>query len=591
MTRIIIVESPTKANTLSAYTTDKIIASKGHIAQLPPKANSIDIDNNFKMKWQFKNVQHLEVTQNYSEVIIATDNDREGEGIAWHIANFVKKQNSNIFISRAVFNSIDKKTFLDALQNLRSIDYNQVNSYFARLSLDYLFGFTMSPFLWRKLPGNKSAGRVQSAALQILCEREKELQSFKPETFFKISATDQNNNIYILQNFKVHDKAEAEEMVTKAINSNWKILKNQNTQRTENPSPPFNTATLQQKASQILNSNAKYTMSNAQKLYEGVKLINKETTGVITYMRTDSLYMSIDQILKTQIQSRFGDNFFTETYYGKKTAHCAIYPTNFNIKSEDLIINKDIQNLYKLIYNRAIESQMSSAKFNFQEVILNSEIGELYACKNIYIFDGFYKNRNTNLNRQYIQPELPLKFEIIEEQTHPPFEYQDGSLIKKLSKLVIGRPSTYDKIISILIERKYIIREKKALRVTLNGLCVNELLSNCFCEYINSSFTSEMENQLNLIATGHLDYIQMLKEFWVKFNNKIINTNILSNEVFNLLNTNLSKILITCNNCQIKCCIKYSKHGCFFACTECNKIQSVPLPKSQKSFKKYRKAK
>ena len=150
MTRIIIVESPTKANTLSAYTTDKIIASKGHIAQLPPKANSIDIDNNFKMKWQFKNVQHLEVTQNYSEVIIATDNDREGEGIAWHIANFVKKQNSNIFISRAVFNSIDKKTFLDALQNLRSIDYNQVNSYFARLSLDYLFGFTMSPFLWRK---------------------------------------------------------------------------------------------------------------------------------------------------------------------------------------------------------------------------------------------------------------------------------------------------------------------------------------------------------------------------------------------------------------------------------------------------------
>lgn len=568
--RVIIVESPTKAKTLSAYINDKIIASKGHIAQLPAKNNSIDVQNNFAMNWQYKNIEHLKVAYDYSEIILATDNDREGEGIAWHIAQILKKVNPTINIKRAIFNSIDKPTFLKALQNLDEININRVYAYFARLSLDYLFGFNMSPFLWRKLPGNKSAGRVQSVALQVLANKEKEIRNFIPQTFFKIQGIDQNQNLYILQNFKTSIKEEGAKMLLKVQETSWLLVSNNMKYKTEAPPPPFNTATLQQKASEILGFNAKRTMIIAQKLYEGIK-IGGIYTGLITYMRTDSLYMQISNALKNQIYSKFGINYFKETFYGEKTAHCAIYPTNFNIIPEEVPF--EFQALYKLIYNRALESQMSLAQLNVQEVVLNSKVGKMIATKNIYLFDGFYKNRKIELNKLAISPNTHLTYKLIEEITKAPAKYHDGSLIKELSILNIGRPSTYDKIISTLIQRKYIIRDKKSLRATLNGLSVNELLSFCFFEYINPEFTSSMELQLNLIATKELEYTKMLNNFWQLFNNKIKQTMISSTEIFSLLNSKLESIIPLCNICVGKSCIKYSKYGCFFACTKCNRIQ------------------
>ncbi len=568
--RIIIVESPTKAKTLSTYINDKIIASKGHIAQLPAKNNSIDIQNNFAMNWQYKNIEHLKVAYAYSEIILATDNDREGEGIAWHIAQVLKRVNPAINIKRAIFNSVDRPTFLKALQNLDVIDINRVYAYFARLSLDYLFGFNMSPFLWRKLPGNKSAGRVQSVALQVLAKKEKEIRKFIPQTFFKIQGIDQDQNLYILQNFKTTIKEEGAKMLLKIQKASLLLLSNNMKYKTEAPPPPFNTATLQQKASEVLGFNAKRTMTIAQKLYEGVQ-IRGIYSGLITYMRTDSLYMKTSNALKKQIYSEFGINYFKETFYGEKTAHCAIYPTNFDILPEETPL--ELRALYKLIYNRALESQMSLAQLNVQEVVLSSGVNKMISTKNIYIFDGFYKNRKIELNKLPINPNTYLTYKLIEESTKAPVKYHDGSLIKELSTLNIGRPSTYDKIISTLIERKYIIRDKKSLRVTLNGLGVNELLSFCFSEYINPEFTSYMESQLNLIAIKKLEHTKMLNNFWQLFSNKIKQTMISSAEVFSLLNSKLESIIPACNICTSKSCIKYSKYGCFFACTKCNQIQ------------------
>ena len=589
---LVIVESPAKAKTINKYLGDdyKVLASYGHIRDLPSKNGSVDPDQDFKMEWEvdsFSKKYLKEITdaaKDSSKIILATDPDREGEAIAWHVKEYLneKKLLKDKEIERVVFNEITKKAVIQGIENPRQIEPHLVDAYMARRALDYLVGFNISPILWTKLPGSKSAGRVQSVALKLITEREHEIESFKPEEFWTLSINfiDQNNqkitaSISQLDNNKIEKFSfRNKEEINKAIESinkkKFNITDISSKVVNRNPSGPFTTSTLQQTASSRLGFGASRTMQIAQKLYQGVE-IEGETIGLITYMRTDGTNLSKDAVsaFRDYIQKEIGNEYLPKdalNYSGKKAknaqeAHEAIRPTDIirTPQSVKKYLSTDQNKLYDLIWSRALSSQMESAKFDRNTITITSENNDTI-CKasgSVLKFDGFLKiyNNQSKDDDENILPSMskgPINIEaLIDEQhyTQPPPRYSEASLVKKLEELGIGRPSTYASIISTIANRGYAEILNKRFFPTDRGKLISAFLEKLFSKYVDYNFTAGLEDQLDEITTGKESWIKVLELFWKDFNNNVSEVKEKrTREVLDLLNDSLGELIFDKDN-------------------------------------------
>ena len=589
---LVIVESPAKAKTINKYLGDdyKVLASYGHIRDLPSKNGSVDPDQDFKMEWEvdsFSKKYLKEITdaaKDSSKIILATDPDREGEAIAWHVKEYLneKKLLKDKEIERVVFNEITKKAVIQGIENPRQIEPHLVDAYMARRALDYLVGFNISPILWTKLPGSKSAGRVQSVALKLITEREHEIESFKPEEFWTLSINfiDQNNqkitaSISQLDNNKIEKFSfRNKEEINKAIESinkkKFNITDISSKVVNRNPSGPFTTSTLQQTASSRLGFGASRTMQIAQKLYQGVE-IEGETIGLITYMRTDGTNLSKDAVsaFRDYIQKEIGNEYLPKdalNYSGKKAknaqeAHEAIRPTDIirTPQSVKKYLSTDQNKLYDLIWSRALSSQMESAKFDRNTITITSGNNDTI-CKasgSVMKFDGFLKiyNNQSKDDDENILPSMskgPINIEaLIDEQhyTQPPPRYSEASLVKKLEELGIGRPSTYASIISTIANRGYAEILNKRFFPTDRGKLISAFLEKLFSKYVDYNFTAGLEDQLDEITTGKESWIKVLELFWKDFNNNVSEVKEKrTREVLDLLNDSLGELIFDKDN-------------------------------------------
>ena len=584
---LVIVESPAKAKTINKYLGDNytVLASYGHIRDLPSKNGSVDPDQNFKMEWEVDNFSKkylkdiTDAAKESSKIILATDPDREGEAIAWHVKEYLneKKLLKDKEVERVVFNEITKKAVTFGIENPRQIEPLLVDAYMARRALDYLVGFNISPILWTKLPGSKSAGRVQSVALKLITEREHEIELFNPEEFWTLSLKFQDEkknsitaSIYQLDSEKIEKftfrkKEDIEKAISGLKNKKFNISDISSKIVNRNPSGPFTTSTLQQVASSRLGFGASRTMQIAQKLYQGIE-IEGDTVGLITYMRTDGTNLSADAIsdFRNFIKKSYGNEYIPEkanNYSGKKAknaqeAHEAIRPTDINRSPETVkkYLSTDQNKLYNLIWSRAQSSQMVSAKFDRNTITIETE-DKNTVCKtsgSVLKFDGFlkvYKNPNSEDDDE-ILPEVkkgPINIEsFLDEQhfTQPPPRYSEASLVKKLEELGIGRPSTYASIISTISNRGYAEITNKRFFPTDRGKLISAFLEKLFSKYVDYNFTAGLEDQLDEITTGKESWIKVLELFWKDFNNNVSEVKEKrTREVLDLLNESLGTLI------------------------------------------------
>ena len=584
---LVIVESPAKAKTINKYLGDNytVLASYGHIRDLPSKNGSVDPDQNFKMEWEVDNFSKkylkdiTDAAKESSKIILATDPDREGEAIAWHVKEYLneKKLLKDKEVERVVFNEITKKAVTFGIENPRQIEPLLVDAYMARRALDYLVGFNISPILWTKLPGSKSAGRVQSVALKLITEREHEIELFNPEEFWTLSLKFQDEkknsitaSIYQLdgkkiEKFTFRKKEDIEKAISGLKNKKFNISDISSKIVNRNPSGPFTTSTLQQVASSRLGFGASRTMQIAQKLYQGIE-IEGDTVGLITYMRTDGTNLSADAIsdFRNFIKKSYGNEYIPEkanNYSGKKAknaqeAHEAIRPTDINRSPEAVkkYLSTDQNKLYNLIWSRALSSQMVSAKFDRNTITIETE-DKNTVCKtsgSVLKFDGFlkvYKNPNSEDDDE-ILPEVkkgPINIEsFLDEQhfTQPPPRYSEASLVKKLEELGIGRPSTYASIISTISNRGYAEITNKRFFPTDRGKLISAFLEKLFSKYVDYNFTAGLEDQLDEITTGKESWIKVLELFWKDFNNNVSEVKEKrTREVLDLLNESLGALI------------------------------------------------
>ena len=635
---LVIVESPAKAKTINKYLGSDytVLASYGHIRDLPSKNGSVDPENDFKMIWEidsFSKKYLKEITdsaKNSSKIILATDPDREGEAIAWHVREFLeeKKLLKDKKVERVVFNEITKKAVTSGIDNPRQIEPQLVDAYMARRALDYLVGFNISPILWTKLPGSKSAGRVQSVALRLLTEREHEIEIFKPEEFWTLNVIfeDKNkskitSNLNQLNGKKIEKFTfKSKDDVNKAINEikkkEYQISDISSKIYTRNPSGPFTTSTLQQTASSKLGFGASRTMQIAQRLYQGID-IEGDTIGLITYMRTDGTNISKDAIetFRSYISDNFGKNYLPQSplnYSGKKAknaqeAHEAIRPTEISRNPESLkkYLSSDQYKLYNLIWSRALSSQMESAKFDRKTITITSKDKEniFKASGSVLKFDGYLKltNIEDENENEKILPDVEKESvninEFIDEQhfTQPPPRYSEASLVKKLEELGIGRPSTYASIISVIANRGYADIENKRFFPTDRGKLLSAFLEKLFTKYVDYDFTAKLEDQLDDITSGKENWIKVLEQFWKDFNLNVSSVKEKrTREVLDLLNESLGSLIFEvdkegkidrkcqlCNQGQLS--LKNSfRGGAFIGCSnypECKFTR--PLSKSK----------
>ncbi len=635
---LVIVESPAKAKTINKYLGDNytVLASYGHIRDLPSKNGSVDPDQNFKMEWEvdsFSKKYLKEITEaakDSSKIILATDPDREGEAIAWHVKEYLneKKLLKDKEIERVVFNEITKKAVTHGIENPRQIEPLLVDAYMARRALDYLVGFNISPILWTKLPGSKSAGRVQSVALKLITEREHEIELFKPEEFWTLSINFQDKNKSKItasisqldgekiEKFSFKNKEEIEKAISNIKTKKFNITDISSKVVSRNPSGPFTTSTLQQVASSRLGFGASRTMQIAQKLYQGIE-IEGDTVGLITYMRTDGTNLSADAVydFRNFIKKKYGKEYLPENpnnYSGKKAknaqeAHEAIRPTDIN-RNPDYVkkyLSSDQQKLYSLIWSRALSSQMETAKFDRNTITIESENSKTI-CKSsgsVLKFDGFlkvYSNQSKDDDEQ-ILPEMskgPINIEaLIDEQhfTQPPPRYSEASLVKKLEELGIGRPSTYASIISTIANRGYAEIVNKRFFPTDRGKLISAFLEKLFSKYVDYNFTAGLEDQLDEITSGKESWIKVLEMFWKDFNSNVSEVKEKrTREVLDLLNESLGALIFNTDKegnivrkCQIcatgSLSLKNSfRGGAFIGCSnypECNFTR--PLSKAK----------
>ncbi len=634
---LVIVESPAKAKTINKYLGENytVLASYGHIRDLPSKNGSVDPKDKFKMIWEVDSFSKkylkeiADVAKKSKKIILATDPDREGEAIAWHVKEYLheKKILNDKKIERVVFNEITKKAVTNGIDNPRNIEPNLVDAYMARRALDYLVGFNISPILWTKLPGSKSAGRVQSVALRLLTEREHEIEQFKPEEFWSLNINFKtndgivlNSNIALLNNSKIEkftfrNKEDINKAIKEIKNFKYKISDISSKIYTRNPLGPFTTSTLQQTSSSKLGFGASRTMQIAQRLYQGID-IDGDTVGLITYMRTDGTNISSDAItdLRNFIKKSYGDNYLPKepnNYSGKKAknaqeAHEAIRPTDISRTPESIkkFLSTDQIKLYDLIWSRALSSQMESAKFDRKTITIVSEnLSNQFRCSGSTVkFEGFLKV--TRIDEEEDEKLLPdvKKEEVsindfIDEQhfTQPPPRFSEASLVKKLEELGIGRPSTYASIISVISNRGYADIVNKRFFPTDRGKLLSAFLEKLFSKYVDYGFTAGLEEQLDDITAGKEEWIKVLDDFWKDFNVNVSNVKEKrTREVLDLLNESLGELIFEsdengkinrkcklCNNGELS--LKNSfRGGAFIGCSnypECKFTR--PLSKSK----------
>ncbi len=564
--KLVIVESPAKAKTINKYLGSEymVIASFGHIRDLSAKDGSVQPDKDFEMSWNVdaKGEKHLKdiitALSKADEVYLASDPDREGEAIAWHIVQeLTRRKKLKVPVKRVVFNEITKSAVTEAIKKPREIDMNLVNAYLARRALDYLVGFTLSPVLWRKLPGSKSAGRVQSVALRLVCDREKEIESFKAQEYWTISAilkTQDESEFKAtltqidgkkLNKFDISNETNAIAVKSRVQNALYSVGNIEKKQVKRHPAPAFTTSTLQQEASRKLGFSAKKTMKTAQELYEGVD-IGGETTGLITYMRTDGVALAEEAItaIRSFIEKEYGKPYLPAQarYYKNKVknaqeAHEAIRPTNIIRTPEKMapFLSADHLKLYELIWKRTLACQMESALLDKVSVNIPSQDASLllHASGQTIAFPGFIKVYKEGLDddkeedtsilpNMTPQENLSLKNVLADQHfTEPPPRYSEASLVKKMEELGIGRPSTYASILSVLQERNYVKLVKKRFVPEDRGRVVTAFLENFFNTYIQYDFTAHLENQLDDITSGTEQWKTVLAEFWKGFNDTV----------------------------------------------------------------------
>ena len=584
---LVIVESPAKAKTINKYLGSDytVLASYGHIRDLPSKNGSVDPNDKFKMIWEvdsFSKKYLKEITdlaKKSNKIILATDPDREGEAIAWHVKEYLdeKKLLKDKKIERVVFNEITKKAVTKGIDNPRNIENHLVDAYMARRALDYLVGFNISPILWTKLPGSKSAGRVQSVALKLLTEREHEIEKFNPEEFwtlnidFKTNKGDiLNSNISVLdakkiEKFSFKNKEDINRAIEKIKKNKYKITDITSKIYTRNPSGPFTTSTLQQSSSSKLGFGTSRTMQIAQRLYQGIDIMG-DTIGLITYMRTDGTNISNDaiNIFRDYIEKIYGKKYLPDNpnnFSGKKAknaqeAHEAIRPTDITRTPETLkkYLSSDQLKLYNLIWTRALSSQMESAKFDRKTILIESDDGknQFRSSGSVIKFDGFLKLNKIEEDEESekilpnVEKDIVEINQFVDEQhfTQPPPRYSEASLVKKLEELGIGRPSTYASIISVISNRGYADIANKRFFPTDRGKLLSAFLEKLFTKYVDYGFTANLEDQLDNITSGKEDWIEVLNIFWKDFNQNVSNVKEKrTREVLDLLNESLGDLI------------------------------------------------
>jgi len=562
---VLIVESPSKAKSINKYlgSSFRVLASIGHVRDLSPKNDAIDTDNNFRMKWETsergkKIIKDItEAAKNSENLYLATDPDREGEAIAWHVENLLRENSKleNLNIQRITFNEITKDAVLEALKEPRKINENLVNAYLARRVLDFLVGFNLSPVLWRKLPGSKSAGRVQSVALKIITTRELEIEKFQPQEYWSVNGffnKDDDKKFEArlikydgdkIEKLTIKDKQFASEILNAIQECTFTINRIEKKETKRNPYPPFTTSSMQIEASRKLGFSANHTMRTAQKLYEGIE-IDGEPTGLITYMRTDSVIMSKTAIsdVRSYVEENIGKEYLPKEprFFKSKTknaqeAHECVRPTNISLSPEKIkkYLNQDEFKLYEIIWQRTVSSQMANAIINQVAVdIEDSNHNMMFRANGSSIkFKGMLavyseakdedgENNKDNKDLPELNEKDNLSLTDSEKKQHftlPPPRYTEASLVKKLEELGIGRPSTYASIIKVLQDRDYVILDKKRFVPHDRGRVVSIFLENYFNKYVEYDFTADLENQLDEISDGKLDWKDVIQKFWGTF--------------------------------------------------------------------------
>ena len=615
--RLVIVESPAKANTIKKMIggSTKVMASMGHIRDLPKSKMGINIENDFEPEYinirgKGSLIKELKKEAKAAKkIFIATDPDREGEAIAWHLAKILEDEKDKI--TRITFNEITKTAVKKAIKEPREIDVNLVDAQQARRVLDRIVGYKMSPVLWKKVKRGLSAGRVQSVAVKMIVDREEEINKFKPEEYWNITAN--LKHVKSKKDFEarlvgkegkkieIHSKKETDEILKDINGAEYIVEEVKKGEKKRNPSPPFTTSTMQQEASRKINFTLRKTMQIAQGLYEGVKIPGKGTRGLITYMRTDSTRISEEAraIAKEQIINKFGEEYYENRYFKTKKdaqdAHEAIRPTYPDIAPEEIKehLTNDQYKLYKLIYERFMASQMAPAVFNTMAVSINANNYNFKANGQSLKFKGFMaaykyaKKDEDEATLPQIEEKDKLKLnEILPKQsfTEPPPRYTEASLVKALEEKGIGRPSTYSPTITTILARRYIEKEQKQLVPTELGTIVNRLLTENFSDVINEEFTANIESEFDEIAEGKEQWKKMIREFYGPFEKVITKVDKELEHV--KLEDEVSDV--KCEKCGRMMVYKYGRYGKFLACPgypECKNTKAIietidePCPK------------
>src|SRR5690348_497865 len=639
---LVLVESPAKAKTINKYLGKgyEVLASFGHVRDLPAKTGSVEPDADFRMIWEVdpkaqKRLNDIaRAVKDADKLILATDPDREGEAISWHVLQVLKDKKAlkSQPVERVVFNAITKQAVTDAMAHPRKIDQALVDAYLARRALDYLVGFTLSPVLWRKLPGARSAGRVQSVALRLVADRELEIEKFIRQEYWSLIATlatPRNETFEArlvgadgkkLQRLDIGSGAEAEAFKRALDTASCTVGSVEAKPLKRHPYPPFTTSTLQQEASRKLGFAPAHTMRVAQRLYEGVD-IEGETVGLITYMRTDGVEIAEEAIgaIRRVIESDYGRDYVPSAprRYQTKTknaqeAHEAIRPTDLSRRPSETkrFLDQDQAKLYELIWLRSVASQMESAELERTTAEIEANVGgrrlELRATGTVVKFDGFLalyqegrdedpEDEESRRLPQMSAGERLAKKSIAADQhfTEPPPRYSEASLVKRLEELGIGRPSTYASILQVLKDRKYVRLDKRRLYPEDRGRIVVAFLESFFARYVEYDFTARLEEQLDLIADSEIDWREVLRDFWRDFIAAIDGTKDLKiSAVIDALDTLLSPHLFPpradgadsrqCPNCgNGRLSLKLSKFGAFIGCSnypECRYTRPLSIP-------------
>ena len=618
--KLIIVESPAKANTIKKILggNTKVVASMGHVRDLPKSKLGIDIENNFEPEYinirgKGDLIKELKKdAKSAKKVYLATDPDREGEAIAWHLSKILDVDKDKI--TRVTFNEITKTAVQKAVKEPRDIDINLVDAQQARRVLDRIVGYKISPILWKKVRRGLSAGRVQSVAVKLIVDREEEIEKFIPEEYWNIyvKLLDEKTNKTFEARFfgkdkkkqEIHSKEKVDEILKNIKNAKYIVEEVKKGEKKRNPAPPFTTSTMQQEASRKLGFTLKKTMSVAQVLYEGVKIPEKGTVGLITYMRTDSTRISEEArtAAKEHIVKTYGEKYYENRYFKTnkeaQDAHEGIRPTYADLEPDAIkdSLTKDQYKLYKLIYNRFMASQMSPAVYDTMAVTIDANTYTFKANGQNLKFKGFMTlyvegTDEKQEEEEGIIPELEPKQEVKEKSiepkqsfTEPPARYTEASLVKALEEKGIGRPSTYSPTITTILERRYIEKEQKQLIPTELGKVVNKLLTENFTDIINVEFTAKVENQFDDIAEGKEKWKEMIEEFYGPFEK---NLEKVEKELEHVeIEEEVSDV--KCDKCGRMMVYKYGRFGKFLACPgypECKNTKAIietidiPCPK------------